>query len=122
MDEPHLHACVRYVELNPVRAGLVARAEDWSWSSARVHLGAGADTLTDPQPMWERIDDWRAYLDLGLSEAERDTIRASERSCRPLGGRQFRDRLAALSGRELRPARRGRPRRRPATPLPDENE
>ena len=38
MDEAHLPACARYVALNPVRAGLVARAEDWRWSSARAHL------------------------------------------------------------------------------------
>src|SRR6185503_8599863 len=43
MDEDHLLACARYVELNPVRAGLVARPEHWRWSSARAHLGLGRD-------------------------------------------------------------------------------
>src|SRR3954463_8387521 len=38
MDEDWLIACARYVELNPVRAGLVARPEHWRWSSARAHL------------------------------------------------------------------------------------
>ena len=38
MDEAHLLACARYVELNPVRAGLAERAEPWPWSSARAHL------------------------------------------------------------------------------------
>jgi putative transposase len=50
MDEAHLHVCLRYVELNPVRAGLVARAEEWPWSSARAHLGLGGDGLTDLRP------------------------------------------------------------------------
>jgi len=42
MDDSHLRAAVCYVSLNPVRAGLVARAEDWPWSSVRAHL-AGMD-------------------------------------------------------------------------------
>lgn len=111
MDEPHLHICFRYVELNPVRAGLVARPEDWPWSSARAHLGQGGDGLTELAPMRERVDDWRAYLGDGLSAAELAVIRAAERSCRPLGGPDFLDRIAALLGREPRAPRRGRPRR-----------
>jgi putative transposase len=85
MDEPHLHACLRYVELNPVRAGLAARPEDWPWSSARVHLGLCADRLTETAPLRERIEDWRGFLDEGLDPAECDEIRMSERSGRPLG-------------------------------------
>ena len=111
MDEPHLHACLRYAELNPVRAGLVARAEDWPWSSARAHLGRGGDGLTELAAMRERVDDWPAYLGEGSSAAELDAIRAAERSCRPLGGPAFLDRIAALLGREPRAPRRGRPRR-----------
>ena len=109
MDEAHLHACVRYVELNPVRAGLVSGPEDWPWSSARAHLGRGGDRLTALGPMRERIDDWPAYLGLGLADAERDAIRAAERSCRPLGGSAFLDQVAASLGREVRAPRRGRP-------------
>ena len=40
MDERHLMACARYVEMNPVRAGLVAAPQDWRWSSAAAHLDA----------------------------------------------------------------------------------
>jgi putative transposase len=104
MDETHLHACLRYVELNPVRAGLVERPEQWRWSSARAHLGLAADGLTDPAAMAGRIDDWRALLDSGLGERERAAIRAGERTGRPLGGPAFADRLAALLGRPVRPA------------------
>lgn len=111
MDEPHLHVCLRYVELNPIRAGLVARPEEWPWSSARAHLGRGEDGLTELAPMHERVEDWRAFLAAGLNEAELDTIRAAERNCRPLGGPAFLDRVAALLGRDPRPSRRGRPRR-----------
>jgi putative transposase len=104
MDEAHLHACLRYVELNPVRAGLVERPEQWRWSSARAHLGLAADGLTALAPARERIDDWRALLECGLSEGERDAIRAGERTGRALGGPAFVAALSAAAGRSLRPA------------------
>jgi putative transposase len=110
MDEAHLHACVRYVELNPVGAGLAARAEDWPWSSARSHLGWAWDGLTALAPMRARIDDWPAYLGLGLADAEGEAIRAAERTCRPLGAAPFLDQVAAVTGRDPGPPRRGRPR------------
>ena len=50
MDDDHLRQCVRYVGLNPVRAGLVERAVDWPWSSVRAHLGRGTDPFLTPEP------------------------------------------------------------------------
>ena len=82
MDEAHVHACLRYVELNPVRARLVARPEHWRWSSARTHLGLAADGLTTMAPARERVDDWRAFLDAGLAEEDHKAIRAAERTGR----------------------------------------
>jgi putative transposase len=54
MDEEHLAAALRYVSLNPVRARLVARAEDWRWSSVRAHLHGRDDGLTTRGPVSER--------------------------------------------------------------------
>jgi putative transposase len=82
MDEAHLHVCLAYVELNPVRAGLAKRPEDWRWSSARAHLGLAGDGVTDLAATRGRIGDWRAFLDGGLAEEELETIRAGERSGR----------------------------------------
>jgi putative transposase len=82
MDEAHLYACLRYVELNPLRARLVARPEEWRWSSARGHLGLAADSLIDSAAMRERVDDWRAFLDAGLDEDDWETIRLAERTGR----------------------------------------
>jgi REP-associated tyrosine transposase len=48
MDDRYTLAAARYVELNPVRAGLVARAEDYLWSSARAHLLGRNDCLVNP--------------------------------------------------------------------------
>ncbi|HEX2764356.1 MAG TPA: transposase [Allosphingosinicella sp.] len=82
LDEAHLFACLRYVELNPVRAGLVGRPEDWPWSSARGHLGLAPDPLVDAAPARERVDDWRAFLDAGLEPLHHSALRAAERSGR----------------------------------------
>jgi putative transposase len=96
MDEAHLHACVRYVELNPIRARLVERPELWRWSSARAHLGFGADGITDLAPMRERIADWTALLASGLDDRERERIRAGEQSGRALGDAAFVARIAGM--------------------------
>ncbi|MCF6322623.1 MAG: transposase, partial [Rhizobiaceae bacterium] len=49
MDETHLLEAVRYIELNPVRAGLAKHARDWRWSSARAHLDGSDDGLVSAQ-------------------------------------------------------------------------
>ena len=110
MDERHLLACARYVELNPVRAGLVERAEEWLWSSARAHLGGPTDGLSEPAPLLERWPDWRAVLDDGLDEEMREAIRARERSGRPLGDSDFLAALAAAGRGPVLPGRVRRPR------------
>jgi putative transposase len=48
LDETHLWTAIRYVELNPVRAGLVRWAQEWPWSSARAHALGEPDPLLDP--------------------------------------------------------------------------
>jgi REP-associated tyrosine transposase len=84
LDEAHLHACLRYVELNPVRARLVERPEQWRWSSARGHLGLAPDPLTVPAAARERIEDWAAFLAEGLETADHAALQAAERSGRLL--------------------------------------
>jgi putative transposase len=63
LDEEHLAAAVRYVPLNPVRARLVARAQDWRWSSVRAHLPDRDDGLTTLAPVLERFAPFRAFLE-----------------------------------------------------------
>jgi putative transposase len=89
MDDNYVLACARYVELNPVRAKLVARARDWRWSSARAHLSKRDDVLVKSGPLLDRVGDWKAFLGEGLDAAQRDAIRGSERTGRPLGGAAF---------------------------------
>ncbi|NBB13813.1 transposase [Caulobacter sp. SLTY] len=95
MDEGHLAAAVRYVELNPVRAGLVASPADWPWSSARAHLARAPDGLTAIDPMLDRFPDWEDFLGVDLSAPDLAAIRSAERTGRPLGARDFVARLEA---------------------------
>ncbi len=59
MDERHLLAAARYVELNPVRARLVKTARQWRWSSARAHLKGEDDGLVAVAPLLEIVGDWK---------------------------------------------------------------
>ena len=62
MDQEYLLAATRYVELNPVRAGLVKRPEAWAWSSARAHLAGGVDPVLTSAPPLARVADWQDLL------------------------------------------------------------
>ena len=107
MDEEHLAAAVRYVSLNPVRARLVSKAEDWRWSSVRAHLQGRDDGLTTRGPVCERFAPIRAFLAEPPDPAAVDRLRAAASIGRPLGDKGFLERLEALSGRTLQPAKRG---------------
>ena len=101
MDEPHLLSAARYVELNPVRAQLARRAQDWPWSSARAHLSGRDDGLVTVRPLLEQAEDWRRFLGEGLREEEREAIRKGERTGRPLGSPRFIARIERRLGRVL---------------------
>lgn len=107
MDEAHLAAAVRYIALNPVRAGLVARPADWPWSSVHACLDGAEDGLTRVAPLAARYPDFAALLAAGEDEAMSARLRRAESIGRPLGDRPFLDRLAELSGRTLAPKPRG---------------
>ena len=107
MDEDHLLKAIRYVELNPVKAGLVEKPGDYPWSSARAHLEGEDDILVQVQPMLEQIGDWKGYLALDIEEEEAALMRRHERTGRPLGSEGFIKRLEKQLDRVLLPQRRG---------------
>ncbi|WP_294535739.1 transposase [uncultured Rhodoblastus sp.] len=108
MDEAHLIAAARYVALNPVRARLVARAEDWRWSSVRAHLAGEDDACVAVAPILSRCAGGFAELiETEPEPAQMAALRAAETIGRPLGGERFFDEIAALTGRDLRPGKRG---------------
>lgn len=101
MDEAYLYNAVRYVELNPVEAGLCRRPQDWQWSSARAHLEKCADALVTVEPMLKMIPDWSGYLAEKLSRNDVDIIEQHGRTGRPLGSRSFVEKLEKFTGRKL---------------------
>jgi putative transposase len=110
LDELHRWEALRYVELNPVRAGLVHRPEHWPWSSARAHLRGDETGLVDIREWRQRWSPlaWNEALDHGIGEASLlERIRQATRTGRPAGGEDFVRQLETISGRVLRPQRRG---------------
>ena len=106
MDEPYLLAAVRYVEMNPVAAGLSANPEEYRWSSAAAHLAGNDDRLVTVKPLLDMGGDRQEFLTLA-EEEELAVLKKHERSGRPLGAGSFIERLEAEMARLLRPAKRG---------------
>jgi putative transposase len=122
MEERHTLAAARYIELNPVRAGLVSKPEDHPWSSARAHLLGRDDGLVKVAPLLAQVSDWGKFLGLGLDRDLTDQLRKHQRTGRPLGSELFLDQLERALGRMLRPRKRGRrpqgrPEGQPPTPI-----
>jgi putative transposase len=107
MDEDYLAAALRYVALNPVRARLVGRAQDWRWSSTRAHLRGRDDGLTALQPIKDRFPGFADLLATEADPEQFERLRAAESIGRPLGSDRFLARLERRTGRTLKPARRG---------------
>jgi len=115
LDEPNLLTAARYVELNPVRAGLSDRAWRYPWSSAGAHVRGKNDVLVRVKPMLKRVGDWREYLVAEPDSTDIEILRRHTRTGRPLGSHKFVKLLEARSGRALAPGKPGpkphRPRR-----------
>jgi REP-associated tyrosine transposase len=110
MDEKHLFATVRYIELNPVRAGLCETPQDWPWSSVHAHLERNDDGLVEVAPMLMRVGNWEEYL---LHENDKQilkNIRSCSRTGRPGGDDEFVGRIEDITGRNIRKRRSGRKR------------
>jgi putative transposase len=107
MDERHLSAAARYVELNPVRARIVRAPEEYRWSSARAHLGGRDDALVKVAPLLEPVAEWKAFLAAGPDAEAHAALRAHERTGRPLGGEAFLASLERRLGRVLHKAKPG---------------
>ena len=106
MDEEHLAHAVRYVSLNPVRAKLVKRAVNWPWSSVAAHLAGQDDGLVKVRPVLKRYGDFSAFLGQEEDEVYKQ-LRQSETTGRPLGNETWIAKLEKLTGRSLKPQKRG---------------
>jgi len=106
MDEKYLLTAARYIEQNPVRAGLAARPWEYPWSSASAHVSGRDDSLIKAAPLLAMVSNWKAFLSVGASEDEVKQLRRHERTGRPLGSERF---TLAVEGKLRRELRRGKP-------------
>lgn len=110
-DDRHLLAVVRYVECNPVRAGLVRQAVDYPWSSACPHARGTPDPLISDSPLRALAPDGDHVLQHVEEEVER--LRRHVRTDQPWGTTDWLEQLEQQLGRPLRPRTGGWPKGRP---------
>ncbi|MBQ0797925.1 MAG: transposase [Porticoccaceae bacterium] len=116
-SERYLLTCMRYIELNPVRANMVKHPGDYPWSSYLTNARGQESTLTTPHPLYHslgrsntaRQSAYRALFRGAVSKVDQQAIREATNTGWVLGNDRFRDKIEQLSGRRSRPKRRGRP-------------
>lgn len=122
-EERYLLAVYRYIEMNPVRAGMVASPADYSWSSYACNALGKASELCQPHPCYlalasnaaERQHAYRGLFSQ-VDDALLDDIRNATKSGMALGNERFKQEVANLTGRRQQLEKRGRPKgwRKPA--------
>lgn len=107
LSESHLYAAMRYIEKNPVRAGIVENAWDYSWSSAKAHVFKQNDLLLEDNFITSEIKDWKEFLSAGDEERLVRLIKMHANNGRPLGDNKFIEVIEGLTGRVLRKQKPG---------------
>ncbi len=102
MDETYLLAATRYVEMNPVRAKIVKKPEQYPWSSAAPHISGKDDGLVKVKPLLEMAGNWRDFLNTAISQQEMEALRSHERTGRPIGNDKFMNKLEKMLERTLK--------------------
>ncbi len=116
--ERYLLTCMRYIEMNPVRAGMVNHPAEYLWSSYSANGQAETDSLVTMHDCYTRLgqsvevrcQQYRSLFDYQLSEGEIDAIRAALTFSTPLGDERFTQQVEGEIGRRTGYAKRGRPR------------
>ena len=108
MDESHTLTALRYVELNPLRSGLVEDPRAWPWSSTRGNLGLVDDPLIPDRLARKIVPDWADYLSCPEDLTSLKRLRHQTNTGRPQGDRAFIDKIEAITGRKVRPQKVGR--------------
>ncbi len=112
MDDSYLYLAMRYVEQNPVRAGMVMRARDYPWSSAACHCGLRADPVLEQNHAYDDIfDGWSDLLDEMPKLEDIERLRRRTSAGVPCGDEKFMKRISKRVGRKLTERPRGRPRK-----------
>ncbi|MDP2255477.1 MAG: transposase [Polaromonas sp.] len=113
----YLLACMAYIDLNPVRAGMVKEARDYPWSSHGHYVGLRTDKLLTPHPLFWELGNTpfareAAYAELvraGITLAQQDALTRSSLSGWALGGDDFVADLQKRTDRRVNKAQPGRP-------------
>lgn len=116
-SERYLLTCHRYIELNPVRAGLAAHPSAYRWSSHGHYAGERAEEVLTDYPQYralgasnvERRAAFRSLFTEPLDPRRLDEIRKAINTDSAIGSEQFMQETEAKLGRSVRPPRRGRP-------------
>lgn len=117
--DQYLLSCLRYVELNPVRAGMVHRPEDYRWSSYAQRIGVSDERWLDPDPVTTNLGETPAarycayaeYVQKGSSLAEHEFFRNAVRRNQLTGDGRFVDEIERRTGFRIETRGRGRPRK-----------
>jgi REP-associated tyrosine transposase len=115
-DQYLLHCC-RYVELNPVKAGMLKRAEDYPWSSFRHKVGLGGSSLLDFDPCYQSMSapeqSYREFVEKGISDDEQCFIHDCVQRNGLTGGSAFVDEIELRTGLRIEHRLPGRPAKLP---------
>ena len=117
-SEAYLLTCMRYIEMNPVRAGMVVHPGDYRWSSYAANVAGQSDTLVRPHPLYQSLGDTVAQRQCAYGELFRGHLEAVElHAVREalnqelvLGREAFKDKIETMIKRQTRPGLPGRPR------------
>lgn len=111
-NNQYLWSVARYIERNPVNAGIAASAHEYRWSSAAAHVTGGSDPLLVADT-WLATDKRSEYAEFLCNEDEEmdSGIRRATRTGRPFGTEQFIDQMEFSLNQRLRPGAPGRPRK-----------
>jgi len=117
-SEAYLLACMRYIELNPVRAGLCVDPAQYRFSSYCANALGESNPLLTPHPLYATLghDDaarqlaYRALFDTVLADKTISDIRLALKQTQPLGNSRFFDQIEQATGQRREPKPRGRPR------------
>lgn len=123
-EEGYLLSCQRYIELNPVRAGMVGHPAEYPWSSYRANAQGENGGLVTPHALYlalgaDALARQEAYRELFRHELEPglvDAIRQATNGNYVLGDGRFGEQIALALGRRVQPGKSGRPRKSPEPP------
>ena len=115
IEDRALSTVLRYVEMNPVRAGMVSRPEDYKWSSARFNCGLVSDDshMLKPMSWWNNsvYGSWSNFLNIQKVDYDVESLEDSLRRGLPIGSKEFIENLERSTGKYLRIHPLGRPRK-----------